>query len=566
MFSSVMLGLNALMSITGVASGMRYNTTDNDLDKVASFICSKRMSSNRSFNELFDVEYYRDLYTLDGENRYIEVSLDEGYVIYDKKEQEIDEYSFSKQSPYRRYKETFDIYNEITNGNKHIVYHNDDFIDISNRNTKIRFESIIPQLHSSESKEAGKYYYDISITSSATVIPNAFYFQNLGKYHAFNADGTCAIVATEILLGYYDTFVNDTIVSEVYDVNSNQITTTNPLITDFKQSPGVDNYPSDIEKFHDYLCDIAKNEIGDDPIGGMATESQIKLVNKYLKEKNIDYSIKTSVGNLGDMISDRAVIVIKEAIDAGRPVIANGCGHSTVAFAYDEEYVWVHTGWGRVAATPWKTYYRTINLEKAPGAIDITAINERVHSNNYYSTNLNAYFCPCGERFIMTELSPDMYGFDPQYYFYNIEQEVVLDTLTFNTKRLRTGYIENEYINLSPFRQNAGRASLELYFSNYIRKFNMEISYWQILDKLNPEESSAYLEVLNKNNEWVRVTDLLRDIELSTDRKNQNLLSYAFDDDIKGIRFLVHSPSYGDRNLGRISIGKIYLIHTESCF
>lgn len=106
MFSSVMLGLNALMSITGVASGMRYNTTDNDLDKVASFICSKRMSSNRSFNELFDVEYYRDLYTLDGENRYIEVSLDEGYVIYDKKEQEIDEYSFSKQSPYRRYKET----------------------------------------------------------------------------------------------------------------------------------------------------------------------------------------------------------------------------------------------------------------------------------------------------------------------------------------------------------------------------------------------------------------------------------------------------------------------------
>ncbi len=139
MFSSVMLGLNALMSITGVASGMRYNTTDNDLDKVASFICSKRMSSNRSFNELFDVEYYRDLYTLDGENRYIEVSLDEGYVIYDKKEQEIDEYSFSKQSPYRRYKETFGIYNEITNGNKHIVYHNDDFIDISNRNTKIRF-------------------------------------------------------------------------------------------------------------------------------------------------------------------------------------------------------------------------------------------------------------------------------------------------------------------------------------------------------------------------------------------------------------------------------------------
>ena len=49
------------------------------------------------------------------------------------------------------------------------------------------------------------------------------------------------------------------------------------------------------------------------------------------------------------------------------------------------------------------------------------------------------------------------YGFEQQYFFYSKTASHEIDGLSFTTKRLRCGYIEQEYINLSAQRQNAGK-------------------------------------------------------------------------------------------------------------
>ena len=83
MLNAIFLGLSALSSITGFASGINYNTTTEDLNNVSRFICENKNIEVCEFNKL-DKIYFNDLYTISGENRYIEVVFDNGYVIYDK--------------------------------------------------------------------------------------------------------------------------------------------------------------------------------------------------------------------------------------------------------------------------------------------------------------------------------------------------------------------------------------------------------------------------------------------------------------------------------------------------
>ena len=66
------------------------------------------------------------------------------------------------------------------------------------------------------------------------------------------------------------------------------------------------------------------------------------------------------------------------------------------------------------------------------------------------------------------KISPVDWNFDQRYYFENEglkSSTINSDDLVINSTRLRCGYIENEFINLSPNRYNAGDAYLELNFN-----------------------------------------------------------------------------------------------------
>lgn len=563
--NTILLALNALVSLTGFSTGENYETNE----AVLLDIVEKRFGSAASM-DTSSISSYEDIYSFGGSKEYVLATFEDGTSsLYSKESCEIVK-NFDNY-PFKDIDSDFKLYSGEEFWFDFAYYDSDEtlFKDLAGGTLD---EIKIGDYFREKGSESGKYYPDIEITPNAHKISNSFYFEKLNSMHAQNTGSTCTIIAAEILFGYYDTFYNDTIVSEEYDVHTTTYSSATGLsIKDFSQSPGVDDRLSNKHDFHDYLSDIATNEVGDDPTtgGGMTALNQIKLIEKYLSKRNISYNMNTCEGNLADMFSTRTETLIKNAIDNDRPLITNGKKHSTVAFAYDDDYVWVHTGWGYIAATPWSTFDGNLSDNLFFGCIDIASINEiHIHSNNYYAANKNLYLCPCGQTYSSLDILPENYGFEPQYFFYDKNKTFTVNNINFNTTRLRTGYIENEYINLSPQRIDAGSAYLECIFGRAVRKFDINLSYWQILDKLSKVDSSAFLYVRKKDfstgfYHWEETLNLL-DENLPTDRTNQKHYSLDYTgDEIYGFKISMTAPALGTRNLGRISIGKITLIHSN---
>ena len=563
MLNVIVLGLTALSYITGFTSGTSYTKQYDDFVNMANAIGQNVTEANGELS-ISNTLYCDDLYTLSGENRYYELSWSNGYLIYDKKDDKIDEISFNKPSPYVDYRSNFKIYNENIFDFKY-AFHNldtDSFVNIVNGGTIDN--KVSSYYKSNKSKDAGTYYRYIKPSVDAHFAKNSFYFENLYEMHGNNQKGTCAVVSTEILLGYYDTFVSDNIVEEKYDCITSQYVTDNK-ISSFTQSPGVDNMKEGISAFHDAIVQIGKSLVIDDPEdNGMTTFNQILMIKKYLELNKLSYSLNTSEGNPLDIWDGHAMSVIRNAIDAGRPVIANGNGHSSVAYAYDDEYVYVHTGWGYTAATPWTTYSSGFFNNYSAGSIDLIFEGKvsHCHSNNYFSTATNKYICPCGALHEETTLRPYDYGFEPQYFFYSKSHTINCGDLTIETDRLRTGYIEGTYINLSPRRSGAGVAYLEYSFNKSVERISFNISFWSGAESLSTSDSYAYFQVRDPFGNWVTYIDLLKDVSLSQNRYSQNHFEFNFSSqDVYCVRFISHSSAVGDRNKGRISIGMMKILH-----
>lgn len=162
--------------------------------------------------------------------------------------------------------------------------------------------------------------------------------------------------------------------------------------------------------------------------------------------------------------------------------------------------------------------------------------------------------------FLLTQAD---YGFEQQYFFYEKSQTIKLQNLTFETTRLRCGYIEEEYIVLSPRRDNAGIAYLVYSFENNVQQISVDLTMWSVNENFNESDSSALIQYKDKNGNWITILDLLNDVILSKDRTNPNNYIIIFPKDINEFRFYCQSVATGDRNKGRVCIGnmEIYLEH-----
>ncbi len=157
-------------------------------------------------------------------------------------------------------------------------------------------------------------------------------------------------------------------------------------------------------------------------------------------------------------------------------------------------------------------------------------------------------------------LSPNDWGFDARYYFENegIKSSTIkLNDLDIESKRLRCGYIEEEYINLSPNRIDAHDAYLELTFNKPIYEFSTNLSFWSSSEHLFKTDGDyAYIQYLDSNGDWIILVDLLES-DLPTDRKNQKYFEFDFIEGAYGIRFVAHKENpLTNRNNGRICIGE----------
>lgn len=160
-------------------------------------------------------------------------------------------------------------------------------------------------------------------------------------------------------------------------------------------------------------------------------------------------------------------------------------------------------------------------------------------------------------------VQPNEYGFEPQYFFYEKSASHNLGGWGFDTKRLRTGYIENQYVNLSPNRNGAGLAYLEFSFQVPIHEISVYLSFWSASERYTLGEDSAYLQYMDKNGTWVTLLDILHG-HLPTDRNNPKYFEYDIIEGTQKIRFIATkvNPS-SDRNKGRICIGEMKFVHYD---
>ncbi|HPY78494.1 MAG: hypothetical protein BWX57_00345 [Tenericutes bacterium ADurb.Bin024] len=197
-----------------------------------------------------------------------------------------------------------------------------------------------------------------------------------------------------------------------------------------------------------------------------------------------------------------------------------------------------------------------------------TTLFFRVRGKDYLpvdvSTTFNVSDEPVANAYTGTlySVNPEDYDFQPQYFFSNSVKKVFLTDYNFNTNRLRTGYIEQEYINLSPRREGAGTAFLEYTFNDPVIKIEVDLSFWGPYEYIDNTNATAIIEYKDERGNWITALDLLDDVELSTDRYNQDTYIINFPTNgTKCFRYYMTSEAVGSRNKGRISVGttRIYV-------
>lgn len=165
-------------------------------------------------------------------------------------------------------------------------------------------------------------------------------------------------------------------------------------------------------------------------------------------------------------------------------------------------------------------------------------------------------------------MNPVDWDFDGRYYFQNegLKQTttVLENDFTISTERLRCGYIEEEYINLSPNRYNAGDAYLEMNFNKPVYELDIYLSFWSASESLFfINDDYAYLQYLDSNGNWKTRLDLLR-ADLPEDRTAPKYYEFDFIEGTYGIRIVAHKQTPNtNRNKGRICIGETKFITCE---
>lgn len=194
-----------------------------------------------------------------------------------------------------------------------------------------------------------------------------FYFSNLRNNFSLNAYGTCSYVSMGMLLSYYDTYLNDNFVPDMFEQNTVIEQGFNgAVITKGTESPGVvsedydfiaslDNYRNYVlnnpnASFQNFLMNFANSTALDDFNLGLSVNQQVSVLNAYLAQYvGTGYSAQSFVPWYHDS-QEYIKSTIKPYLDRGEAVILNIRSaqvgrHSVVAYDYDDEDIYVHTGW-----------------------------------------------------------------------------------------------------------------------------------------------------------------------------------------------------------------------------
>lgn len=197
----------------------------------------------------------------------------------------------------------------------------------------------------------------------------------------------------------------------------------------------------------------------------------------------------------------------------------------------------------------------------------------------YVETSQNTYFQTgpyYSEKFFFqeptdfsqfTQIKPSEWNFEERYWFLDEgikETSFTLDGVSFETERLRCGYIEEQFVNLSPRRENAGHAYFKITFDRPAYGYMFGASIWSSTEGLNGDDCEAGVYRLDQNGEPIHPCDFdLLNASLSTNRLNVKRFAKYDESGFYGLLIEATAPAEGDRNKGRICIDDIVLSFDE---
>lgn len=260
--------------------------------------------------------------------------------------------------------------------------------------------------------------YELMAASTTTTYDTYMeaYFRGLKTNMGENYKGSCGYVALGELLSYYDSYLNDYFIDDIYDVAS---TGSETDMISRNNSPGILNdtistaecavyekssvssltaseYFSIIEtkvstSLHAKLISMGEEHgyydysDNDNPCGTNYAQRKI-ILEEYLEERGLSsdyYEIITYSNSNSDNVED----FIKQYIDLGYPVLTSvydssrNAGHAVICYDYDDTNIYCNMGWS--GSTSYAHYAVESRYDTYRNAMVVIFDLDHYHSNNY---------------------------------------------------------------------------------------------------------------------------------------------------------------------------------------
>lgn len=338
--------------------------------------------------------------------------------------------------------------------------------------------------------------------------------------HPSNEDDSCGFVAASLILDYWDkTMHRGTVLDQFYDSEGNL---------------------NDTEKIYSPSTNLKDKLV---EFNGGETTSWGRSVRDAL------YSY-CNYANIGaEMAYYLFDIYLDSELDNNRPVIIFGAipnissNNKLISHAvtcYGRQYDGMQTSY--IVNYGWEDD----NSEVVLNAGFIVSITTFKLTESTYETNYT--------------IKPSDYGYPCSYCSSRTTSSLNIGENKIVTNRLRCGYIENEYVNLSPRKEGFDTAYIEYNFTNPVKKIEINLSYWSN-DERYGASNIAQVTFDYKNltsDKWKNKYDFLEASDLPTNRNKLKLYTFEFEKGTKNVRLYTHFSYMSgkiDRNKGRISIG-----------
>lgn len=190
-----------------------------------------------------------------------------------------------------------------------------------------------------------------------------------------------------------------------------------------------------------------------------------------------------------------------------------------------------------------------------------------VYINSFIFHYLNSFVTNHNYEHVAATIRPSDYGFADAYPTSATTNTHKLNTgFEFTTTRYRTGFIQGEYIVMSPFRNNITKAYIEYNFNVPITKIEVDLTHWRSLSHEWTYSSNCIAELRTKNG--YKLDLLSKEMNLPTDRTKPTTYTIVFDKPTYSFGFYMESKktNVNDNNRGRLCIANMKVYTTEGWF